>query len=166
MVCSPAQPMWDVTIHPHSGLSILVGTLSFLESTWDCTQILLLWGPTSLLAHCLVSILIWRTARRLAHRLVSGSDIICNAPDPPLVDIVLFEIFRASPQDFKTRSTLDGTLSFLQSMWDRPQILFLWVQHPYWHTASCLSPFEEQREGWHIVWCLTLIPFVTAQIHG
>ena len=33
------------------------------------------------------------TARRLAHCPVSGSDTICNDPDPPLADIVLFELF-------------------------------------------------------------------------
>ena len=49
------------------------------------------------------------TARRLAHCPVSGSDTICNDPDPPLADIVLLGLslsgfpFRASPQSFKTR---------------------------------------------------------------
>ena len=58
-------------------------------------------------------------------------------------------------------SVLAGTHSILQSMWDHYQIHPLWGQHPYWHTASCLPPFREQRKGWHIIRCLTLIPFVT-----
>ena len=37
-----------------------------------------------------------RTARRLAHRLVSGFDNICNGPDPPLADIVLFRLSLSS----------------------------------------------------------------------
>ena len=72
------------------GPSVLAGTLSFLQSMWDRSQIHPLWGPASLLAHSLVSTPLRRTAKRLAHRPVSGSDTICNGPDPPLVDIVLF----------------------------------------------------------------------------
>ena len=49
-----------------------------------------LWGPASLLAHSLMSTPLRGTARKLAHRPVSGSDTICNDPDPPLADIVLF----------------------------------------------------------------------------
>ena len=37
-------------------------------------------------------------------------------------------------------SVLANTLSFLQSMWDCPQIHPLWGQRLYWHTASCLPP--------------------------
>ena len=39
------------------------------------------------------------------------------------------------------------------------------AQHPYSHTASCLPLFGEEREGWHIIRCLALIPFVTTQIY-
>ena len=46
--------------------------------------------PFGALAHRLVSTPLRGTTRRLAHRSVSGSDNICNDPDPPLVDIVLF----------------------------------------------------------------------------
>ena len=49
-----------------------------------------LWAPASLLAHRLVSTPLRGTARRLAHRPMSGSDTICNGPDPPLADNVLF----------------------------------------------------------------------------
>ena len=42
----------------------------------------LLRGPASLLAPRLVSTALRGTTRRLAHRPVSGSDIICNGPDP------------------------------------------------------------------------------------
>ena len=49
-------------------------------------QIHPLWGPASLLAHRLVSTSFRGTARRLAYCPVSGSDTICNGPDPPLAD--------------------------------------------------------------------------------
>ena len=52
-----------------------------------------LWGPTSLLAHCLLSIPLRSSTSSLAHRIVSGSDTICNIPNSPLADIVLFELF-------------------------------------------------------------------------
>ena len=103
MICSPPQLMWDNTIHPPSGPSVLAGTLSFLQSMWDRPQIHPLWDPTSFLAHRLVSTPLRRTAKRLTHRPVSGFDTICNDPDPPLVDISLGFPFRASPQGFKTR---------------------------------------------------------------
>ena len=32
VVCSPPQPMWDITIHPSSGPSVLAGTRSFIQS--------------------------------------------------------------------------------------------------------------------------------------
>ena len=32
VICSPPQPMWDITIHPSSGPSVLAGTISFLPS--------------------------------------------------------------------------------------------------------------------------------------
>ena len=91
VVCSPPQLMWDITIHPPSGPSVLTGTLSFLRSMWDCPQIhppphL---GPVSL----------------LAHRSVFGSDTIYNTPDPPLADIVLFGL---SLLGFKTRLLGEG----------------------------------------------------------
>ena len=47
--------------------------------------------------------------RRLAHRSMSGFDIICNAPDPPLADIVLFGLSLSGfPQGFKTRLLGEG----------------------------------------------------------
>ena len=83
VVCSPPQPMWDITIHPPSGPSVLASTLSFLQSTWDRPQIHPLWGPASLLAHRLMSTPLRGRARRLTHRPVFDSDTICNDLDLP-----------------------------------------------------------------------------------
>ena len=85
---------------PPSRPSVLAGTRSFLQLMWDHHQIHPPLGPASLLAHRLVSNPLRGTTRRLAHRPLSGSDTICNSPNPPLADIVLF---RAFPQGFKTR---------------------------------------------------------------
>ena len=82
--------MWDLTIHPPSGPSVLAGTRSFLQSMWDPHQIHPLRGPTSLLAHHLVSTPLWGTASSLTHHPVSGSDTNCNDSGPQLADIVLF----------------------------------------------------------------------------
>ena len=73
--------------------SVLVGTLSFLLSIGTASKSTPLRGLASLLAHRLVSTSLWGTARRLTRRPVSSSDIICNAPDPMLADIVLFGFF-------------------------------------------------------------------------
>ena len=43
--------MWDITIHPLSGSSVLAGTRSFLQSMWDHHQI----HPFQGLTHCLMS---------------------------------------------------------------------------------------------------------------
>ena len=74
-------------------------------------------------------------------------------------------VWHHNPPPPSLPSVLAGTLSFLQSMWDHLQI------HPLWDPASLVAhrlvstPFGEEREGWHIVRCLALIPFVTTQIH-
>ena len=147
-VCSPLQPMWDITIHPPSGpsglfssstnvghrnppsfgaqpsvlltlfpFSIDVGPppnpppfgaspaflLALFPSSNQCgtaPKSTPIWGPASLLAHCLVPTPLRGTARRLAHHPVSSSDTICNVPDPPLADIVLFRLF---PSGFPSR---------------------------------------------------------------
>ena len=67
------------------------------------------WHTAFLLAHHLVSIPLRGTTRRLAYRLVSGSDTICNDPDPPLTYIVLFGLSLSGfPQGFKTRLLGEG----------------------------------------------------------
>ena len=161
VVRSPPQPMWDITIYPPSGPSVLAGTLSFLPSMSDRPPIHPLWGPASLLAHYIVFTPpppFWGTARRLAHHPVSDSDTICNGPDPPLADIVLFGLplkalkrvysfhtlinggLFSSPTKWDITihppsgpSVLGGTLSFLPSMSDSPPI------HPLWGPASLLA---------------------------
>ena len=50
----PPQPMWDLTIHPSSGPSVLADTRSLLQSMWD-SSIHPPSGPASLLAHRLMS---------------------------------------------------------------------------------------------------------------
>jgi len=89
MLRSPLQLMWDITIRP-------------------------LWGPASLLAHCLVSgssticnwgfpqgfktCLLWKefspTSTSVLHRPVTGFYTICNSPSLPLVNIVCFDPLR------------------------------------------------------------------------
>ena len=53
-------------------------------------------GPASLLAHRLVSTFLQGRASSLAHRPKPNSNIICNVPDPPLTDIVLFGLSLSS----------------------------------------------------------------------
>ena len=100
---SPPQPMWDITIHLHSRPNVLAGTHSFFRLMWNPHQIHLLRGPASLLAHRLMFTPFkenpprWHIVRCLA-------DTICNGPGPPLA--ILFSLsflFRAFPQNFKTR---------------------------------------------------------------
>ena len=175
----------------------LTDTRSFLQSIWDRHQIHLHLGPMSLLAHRLVFIPFWGTARRLAHRPVSGSNTICNNPDPLLADIVLFELSLSGfPQGSKTRllgedfhtlingslfssptnvghhnppppgpNVLIGTLSFLQSMWDRPQIHPPFGPSVLTGTPPRVYSLSGNNEKAGIVQCLTLIPFVTTQTH-
>ena len=74
----------------------LASSLALFPSSNRCgtaPKSTLLWGPASLLAHCLVSTPLRGIARRLAHRPVSGSDTICNVQDSPLANIVLFGLF-------------------------------------------------------------------------
>ena len=120
VVCSPPQPMWDITIHLEGFHTLINGGL-FSSPTnvghhnpppfgvqrprWHSFLPPIdvgpppnppPLGPASLLAHRLVSTLLRGTARRLAHRPVSGSDTICNDPDPPLADIVFFGLSLSS----------------------------------------------------------------------
>ena len=90
--CSPPKPMWDITIHLPSGPSVLADTLSFLQSMWDRRQIHPPSGPNVLTDTLPRATPLRRTARKLAHRPVSSYDTICNDPDLPLTDIVLFEL--------------------------------------------------------------------------
>ena len=104
-----SQPMWDITIHPHSRPSVLAGTLSFLQSMWDRSQIHPPLGPSILTDTSPCVYPLRGIARRLAHRSVSGSNTICNNPDPPLADIILFRLFLSdSPQDLKTHMLMEG----------------------------------------------------------
>ena len=110
---------------PPLGPSILAGTLSFLQSMWDRSQIHPPLGAASLLAHYLVSTPF--PARRLTHCPVSDFGTICNDPYPPLVDIVLFRLSLSGfAQCFKTRLLGEGfhtlykmvVCSPPQPMWD------------------------------------------------
>ena len=79
---------------PPSGLNLLVGKSPHViihpllgPSVFTCTppRVHSLRGPTSL----------------LAHRLISDSNTVCNAPSPPLTNIVLFGFFRSGfPSSF------------------------------------------------------------------
>ena len=80
--------------------------------------------------------------------------MVCSPPQPTW-DITIYP--PSGP------SVLAGTLSFLQSMWDRPQI------HPSLGPASLLAHRLVSTPFWGTVGRLThrlaLIPFVTTQIH-
>ena len=76
---------------------------------------------------------------------------------PPLGSSVLTgtppRVYPPSGNSEKAGTSSDaGTRSFIQLMWNHPQI------HPLWGPASLLAhrlvstPFGEQREGRHIVW--------------
>ena len=69
------HPRWHSFLRPNSpppsGISVLAGTPPFVRPLRDSTS-------------------------SLAYRPVSGSDIICNCPSPPLVDIVLFGLSHPS----------------------------------------------------------------------
>ena len=82
-LCSPSQPMWDLTIHHFQGPASSLALVSFFNQC-GISQFTPLRGPTSL----------------LAHYPVSSSDTICNSPSPPLADIVLFGL---SPSGFSSR---------------------------------------------------------------
>ena len=101
--------MWDITIHPlPSGPRSLLALIPFFHRCGTTTK------STSFRVSVLTGTLpcvypLWGIARRLTHRPVTGSDIICNDPNPPLAHIVLFVIFFwASPQGFKTYLVGEG----------------------------------------------------------
>ena len=114
--------MWDITIHPPSGPSVLTGTPPHVyplrgtarrlaicsppQSMWDIT-IYPPSGPSVLTGTSPHVYPIWGTARRLAHRPVSGSNAICNDPHPQLTNS-LWALFWASPQGFRTRLLGEG----------------------------------------------------------
>ena len=88
----------DVRSHnsPPLGPSILTGTHSLLQLMWDPPIHPPFQGPTSLLAHRLVSTPLRRSSSSQAHHPMSSSDIICNSPSPQITDIVLFGLSLSS----------------------------------------------------------------------
>ena len=95
--------MWVLTIHLLRGPASSLALIPFSNRCGTTTKFTPLQGPAYLLAYRLVCTPFRGTASSLAHRPVSGSDIICNRPSPPLADIVLSGFpFQASPQGFKT----------------------------------------------------------------
>ena len=95
MMCNdPDPPLADIILFglSLSGFKTCVLGEGFVLLPNQCgtSQSTSLQGPASLLAHRLVSTPLRVTARRPTHRLVTGSDTICNDPNPPLADIVLF----------------------------------------------------------------------------
>ena len=86
--CSPPQPLWDITIHPLWGQHPRwYSFLSLIDVGLPPNPPPL--GP-SVLTGTPPRVYIRGTTRRLAHRPMSGSNTICNDPNPPLADIVLF----------------------------------------------------------------------------
>ncbi|KAG7016605.1 putative RNA helicase SDE3 [Cucurbita argyrosperma subsp. argyrosperma] len=74
---------------PPSASNVLAGTLSFLQSMWDCLKSTP-FGASVLTGTPPRVYPLRGIARRLTHHPVFGSDTICNDPDPPLTDIVFF----------------------------------------------------------------------------
>ena len=72
--------------------SVLAGIRSFHQSMWDPLQIHPPLGPSVLTDTPPLRVI----ARRLAHRSVSSSDTICNDPDQPLANIILFGLSLSS----------------------------------------------------------------------
>ena len=83
MFRSPPQLMWDLTIYLPSVLWVLVALVPFPNPPPFGAQ-----HPCWHIASCQPPV--WGLASLLAHRPVSGSDTICNGPNSPLADIVLF----------------------------------------------------------------------------
>ena len=99
------------------------------------------------------------------------------------LDIVLFDFsFRTSPQSFRTRLLRECFHTLINGGFFSSPTIVGHHNHPHSFlppinvepppfAASLLAhrlvstPFGEGREGWHIVQCLALIPFVTTQIH-
>ena len=70
-------------------------------------------GPTSLLAHCLMSTPLQGSTSSLVHCPVSGSDTICNGPSPPVADIILFGL---SLKVFKMRILGSGFHTLIKNV--------------------------------------------------
>ena len=88
--------MWDLTIHPPSRPSVLVGTRSLLQSMCNL-PIYSPSGPSVLVGTPPRVHPFWGLASLLAHRPVFAFDTICNSPSPLLADIVLFGLFFKLP---------------------------------------------------------------------
>ena len=119
------------------------------------------------------------SAFSLAQRVLSSSDTICNSPNPPLLDIVLFELSLSGflSRFFKTRllgrsfHTLTNNVSFSSptdvGSHNSPPF---GAQRPRWHSfpspidvgppnspplglsvLAGTSPFEAQPSRWHLV---------------
>ena len=184
-ICSPPRSMWDITIYPISGPmfsspinvghhnpplsgpSVLVGTL--------CPQIhpslglSVLTGtppPPANVGHhnpllSVPSVLAGTLSflQSMWDSFLPPINVGLPPNPPPLEPSVLTGTPpRVYPPSWNSEK------ADLQSMWDI-------TIHPLWGPVSLLAhrlvstPFVEQREGWHIVRCLALIPFVTTQIH-
>ena len=109
MVCSPPQPMWDITIHSPSGPSVLADTLSFLHSMWDHPQIHLPLGPVFFLAHRLVSTPFGeqREGRHIVRWLTLISFVTTQIHCEQILSSLDFP-FRVFPQGFKTSLLGEG----------------------------------------------------------
>ena len=121
VVCSPPQPMWDITIHPPSRPSVLAGTLSFQQSMWDRPQIHPFFGaqrPYWHTASCLPPFGEQREGRHIVRE--PGSDTICNDPDPPLADIVLLSNQCGTSQSTPLRGQRPRWHSFLYPIYVGP----------------------------------------------
>ena len=88
MLRFPLQPMWDLTIHPPSGPTVLPGTRSLLQPMWD-PSIHPPSGPSVFAGTPSRVHPSWGSVSLLAHSLVFATNTICNSLSSPLADIVL-----------------------------------------------------------------------------
>ena len=172
-----------ITIHPPFRACVLAGTLSFLQSMWDHLQIPPPLVPSVLTGTSPRVYYLRGTARRLAHR---GQRPCWHSSLPP-IDVGP----PPNPTPIWCPASLLAHRLVFTPLWRTARRLTHRGQRPRWHSflplidvgpppnptplwcpASLLThhlvstPFGEQQEGWHIVRCLALIPFVmTITIH-
>ena len=176
-------------IHLSLGPSVHASIRSLLQSTWD-PPIHPLLGP-SVLAD---------TPPRVHHpsglsllTSTSPSDVICNSPSPPLVDIVLFrlslKVFKMCLLGREFHTLIKNALFSFSTdarSHNSPPLwgpVFSLALVPF--SNRCGTPihlplgpndlagtlphvhplFRAQPSRWHITRCLALIPFVPAQSH-
>ena len=92
VVCSPPQPIWDITIHPLQGP---VSSLAFFPSSnrYRTAPKFTPFGASVFTGTPPHVYPLRGTAKRLAHCPMSGSDTICNDTDPQIKARTLSDVW-------------------------------------------------------------------------